>query len=104
MRDLEQCRHTALLKLAFIEADVVTFVCLSLLHIAWDENLYLRPEIANTDFSFIIFFLQTLQESVAIGRNCLLQLVTFYSLTLYNQRVWNVLLSKQHGGLLKHSY
>jgi len=52
--DLEQCWHTALLKLAFIEVDVVTVVCLSLLHIAGDENLYLRPVIANTDFSFIV--------------------------------------------------
>lgn len=82
----------------------VTVVWLSLLHTAGDENLYLLPEIANTAFSFIVFFIKLCRKIFAIGRNCLLPFITFYSLALYNQRVWNVLLSKQHGSLLKHSY
>ena len=69
-----------------------------------DENLYHGSEIANTAFSFIVFFIKLCRISVAIGRNCLLPFITFYSLARYNQQVWNVLLSIQYGNLLKHSY
>jgi len=56
MRDLEQCWHTALLKLAFIEVDVFTVVCLSLLHIAGDKIYIFDRKSPILILVFIVFF------------------------------------------------
>jgi hypothetical protein len=45
----------------------VTVVWLSLLLIAGEENLYLSPEIADTAFSFIVFFIKRCRKSIALA-------------------------------------